>query len=135
MNEIWKDIKGYEGLYKVSNHGRVRAMKKTVKTNGVVRVLKEKILKFSICRLGYSKHVLYKGKGTRKEFKTHRLVAIAFIKNPKNKPCVNHKDGDKENNYFWNLEWCTRSENSIHAYENGLHNWVKYNHPTKKTIS
>ncbi len=133
LKENWKDINGYEGLYVVNKFGMVKALKKTiVKCNNVIQNRKECILKNSICRIGYSKHILYKGVGTRKEFKTHRLVAIAFIPNPLDKPCVNHLDGDKQNNFYKNLEWCTRSENSIHSYKNGFHNWKKYGHPKHK---
>lgn len=113
MEEIWKDIKGYEGLYQVSNFGRVKSFIRG----------KESILKNYISDRGYCKSVLRtKEKNSRKEFKTHRLVAITFIPNPMNKPDVNHINGDKLNNNIYNLEWCTKSENITHSCLLGLHN-------------
>lgn len=93
MEEIWKDIEGYEGLYQVSNMGRVKSLKNDI-------ILKPYILR------GYEKVLLYKNK-KRKHFQIHRLVAMAFIPNPDNKPQVNHKDENKTNNCVDNLEWCT----------------------------
>lgn len=98
MKEIWKDIKGYEGLYRVSNLGRVQN-KKTLH-----------ILKGSINSNGYRGVILCKN-GKIKGYLVHRLVAIAFIENPENKPCVNHLDCDVINNNSKNLEWCTQKEN------------------------
>lgn len=106
MEEIWKDIKGFEGLYQVSNLGRVKSLKKDI------------IMKPSKHREGYLYYILRKQ--GRKTFKAHRLVAITFIPNPESKPEVNHKDGNKKNNSADNLEWLTRSENAIHAKENNL---------------
>ena len=128
--EIWQPFPEAPELYWISDHGDVKALSKKVDNGYVVRTTKEKMLKNSICKLGYSKHHLYID--GRKEYKTHRLVALAYIPNPENKPCVNHLDGNKLNNNINNLEWCTRSENSRHAYDTGLHNWVKYKHPTRK---
>lgn len=92
--------------YSISNSGKVRNDK-----NG-------KILKTNFYK-GYERVDLTHD-GVRKQFFIHRLVAIAFIPNPENKPEVNHKDGDKSNNYDWNLEWATNSENMIHAVQNKL---------------
>jgi hypothetical protein len=104
MQEIWKPVKGYEGIYEVSNFGNVK--------NNV------KVLSLRVNR-GYQYITLYKdGKTSSKA--VHRLVAIAFIPNAKSKPEVNHIDGDKLNNHINNLEWCTPSENAIHAYATGL---------------
>lgn len=98
MIEIWKDIKGYEGLYQVSNLGRVKSL-------GNNKRRKEKILKQVEDGGGYLFVLLCKnGKG--KMFKVHRLVAQAFTPNPNNYPQVNHKDENKQNNCVWNLEWC-----------------------------
>lgn len=129
--DVWKFIPGYEGLYQVNQKGDVKALSKFVDNGHNIRKTKEKILKRHICRIGYSKHYLFNDKFGRKEHKTHRLVAITFIENPENKPDVNHLDGDKLNNFIDNLQWVTKSENSTHAYENKLHNWSKYKHPTK----
>lgn len=100
MKEIWKDIKGYEGLYQVSNIGRVRS------SNGIIKP------RISGC---YPRIKLY-NKGACEHVFVHRLVAEAFIPNPENKSQVNHKDGNKLNNIVSNLEWVTPSENAIHAH-------------------
>lgn len=105
--EIWKDIQGYEGKYQVSNLGKVV-------NKGTLRILKS----FVNCR-GYLIVRLYiSGQGRTKTI--HRLVALAFIPNIKNKPQINHKDGDKLNNHADNLEWSTNTDNMIHAYALGL---------------
>lgn len=112
MEEIWVDIKSYEGLYQVSNLGRVRSLERMVRNGGdTVRVVKEKILKPWSDKNGYL-HVTLCDKSTnKKKFKIHRLVATMFIPNPNNLPQVNHKDEDKQNNKFDNLEWCTNRYN------------------------
>jgi hypothetical protein len=107
MTEAWKDIKGYERLYEVSNKGRIK----------VLRYCKERILKPSVTN-GYQKITLTLD-GQRRSFKLHRLVAKAFVPNPKNKPEVNHKDFDKQNNCADNLEWATHLENICHAAKGG----------------
>lgn len=104
MEEIYKDIEGYEGLYQISNKGNVKSF---VDNNGVAR---EKVLKLCINCRGYLKVVLCKNK-TRKNYAVHRLVANAFLPNPQNLPCVNHKDECKTNNVVTNLEWCTQKYN------------------------
>ena len=116
MEEIWKDIKGYEGIYKVSNLGNVLSLKRTHKSGFQKRL---KLLKQHGDTSGYPQVVLYKD-GERKTYKVHRLVAESFIENPFFKPEVNHKDGVKTNNVADNLEWCTRKENMFHAKETGL---------------
>ena len=112
MLEIWRDIKNYEGIYEVSNLGRI----KSISRNGTIK--ENRILKPNKV-MGYSQVGLQKY-GTRKYKKIHRLVAEAFIPNPENKKEVNHKDGIKTNNVLSNLEWCTRSENIIHAFDHNL---------------
>lgn len=100
--EIWKDIKDYEGLYQISNYGRVKSLSNSQKR-------KEKILKPEI-RTGYYSINLCKN-GNQKNTRIHRLVAEAFIPNPDNLLCVNHKDENKLNNKVENLEWCTHLYN------------------------
>ena len=113
----WKDVKGFEGLYVVSDCGKVKSLGNGNSTNPNFR--KERILKTTYSANGYEKVKLNK-EGKRKHAHVHRLVAIAFLDNPKNNPEVNHKDGDKLNNNYSNLEWVTASENQIHAFNNGL---------------
>ena len=109
MEEIWKDIKGYEGHYKVSNLGNVKSFKYG----------KETLLKRRLTDRGYDTAMLY-DKGKQKCFKIHRLVAQAFIPNLENKSEVNHIDGNKLNNSVDNLEWCTHKENITHGFKTGL---------------
>jgi hypothetical protein len=120
IKEIWKDIKGYEGLYQVSNLGRVKSLPREWITGiNSKRQHKEIILKSGSYLNGYLHVSLYKD--NNKEIKTiHKLVAKAFILNPENKPEVNHKDGIKSHCEETNLEWNTKSENKIHALKFGL---------------
>lgn len=120
MQEIWKDIQGYEGLYQVSNLGNVKSLhfgKKTGCRNW--EKSNSKILKSKLTTSGYYSVELYKP-NSRKQFYIHRLVANTFIKNPYNKEEVNHIDGNKLNNHVENLEWVTKSENQLHAIKLGL---------------
>lgn len=116
--EIWKPIEGYEGLYEVSNRGRVRSLDRYT-TGNRNRLLKGKVLKNRLNELSYCTVQLCLN-GKPKSVRVHRLVAKAFIPNPDNKPFVNHIDGNPINNDVLNLEWCTQKENINHAYENGL---------------
>lgn len=108
LKEEWKPVVGYEGLYEVSNFGRVKALEKVRVSGrgyGLIRVYPEKIMKTSDKAI-YQKVVLRKD-GKEKLKSVHRLVADAFIPNPDNLPQVNHKDENKHNNHVDNLEWCT----------------------------
>ena len=108
-NEIWRDVVGYEGLYQVSNLGRVKSFYRG----------KVHLLKYQLDSQGYVIVTLCKdGKG--RGCKVHILVAQAFISNPENKPFVNHIDGNKSNPHVSNLEWVTPSENMKHAFRIGL---------------
>ena len=107
MDEIWRDIDGYEGLYQVSNKGRVKSLKWG----------KERILKPHDNGIGYLRVALRK-ESSLKFIIIHRLVAQAFIPNLENKPQVNHKDENKKNNCVENLEWATAKENSNHGTRN-----------------
>lgn len=121
MEEIWRDVKGYEGLYQVSNLGKVKSYSRVVRCKGGFRTQPSKILSPQTDKKKkfYNFVRLYKN-GISKLFFVHRLVAIAFIQNTKNLPQVNHKDGNKLNNNAENLEWCTASENLKHAFVIGL---------------
>lgn len=108
MEEIWKDIDGYDGAYQVSNLGRVKSFK-----------CKEPRILKPWSAAGYLQVELWSN-GIGKRFKVSRLVAFAFIPNPENKPEVNHVDRNKLNNCVENLEWATRLENQRHAIVTGL---------------
>lgn len=108
--EKWKDIPGYEGLYKISTHGRVSGI------NG----------KHSFgwnVNDGYRKVRLYKN-GLRKDFYVHRLVALSFVKMKNGFSVINHKDSNPSNNHYKNLEWCTQTMNMKHAAEKGRLNVI-----------
>ena len=115
MQEIWKDIEGYEGLYQVSNLGRIKSLQRiTVGKKYGIHKLKEKILKEGKC--GKYNIVILRKNGKNKTLYVHRLVAKTFINNSNNYPEINHKDGNTMNNNKENLEWCNRSYNIKHSY-------------------
>jgi len=123
-NEIWEDIDGYEGLYQISNLGRIKSLPRTI-TYTVKMETKELIMKPSVSSSGYC-GVNLKGIGKVKRLNVHRILAKTFINNKNKKKCVNHKDGNRLNNNLSNLEWVTHSENSKHAYRhNGRIVWNK----------
>lgn len=117
LNEEWKDIPGYEGLYQVSNLGRVKSLGRVIwqewkdGTHGRWYAFPEKILKPKIDTNNYLSVGLHKIDRSRKRFRIHRLVAIAFIKNDNNLPHINHKDENTYNNIVDNLEWCDAKYN------------------------
>lgn len=116
MKEIWKDVKGYEGLYKVSNAGKVYSIRN------------EKLIKPKKNNRDYIQIRLYKDKKVE-HWLLHRLVATNFIENPNNLPQINHKDEDKNNNCVENLEWCTNLYNRHHG--TGIERMAK-NHDYEK---
>lgn len=117
--EIWKDIPGYEQYYMVSSLGNVKSKDRYRKNGKGGYVLKGRILKQSLSSTGYKKVELCVN-GNKKSLKVHRLVGLAFINNPYNKPFINHIDGNPVNNNVSNLEWVTNRENIIHALDTGL---------------
>lgn len=123
MNEIWREICGYEGYYQISNLGRIRSLSRTIIINGnygkYIRNIKGKILSVIYDKDGYQTITLSKD-GKEVKHKIHRLVAITFIPNPNNYKQVNHINGIKSDNCYLNLEWCDNAYNQIHAYKNGL---------------
>lgn len=129
MKEEWRDIKDYEGLYRISNLGRVKSLNyKGTGREGILKLFKNKYGYLYVC---LSKN------GVHKYFRVHRLVAQAFIPNPNNLPQVNHKDENCINNCVDNLEWCTQEYNNNY----GTHNekirrtkYKKYNGNTSKKV-
>lgn len=110
MNEVWKDVVGYEGLYQVSNCGGIR----------IVRVGSPYYMKLMSClksNKGYYTVMMSDRNGKKKRRSVHRMVAEAFIENPNNYPQVNHKDEDKTNNRVDNLEWCSAQYNTKYYYD------------------
>jgi hypothetical protein len=117
--ETFVDIIGYEGLYQISNFGKVRSLDRKVNHPWVkVAIKKGKMMKTGI-KNGYAVILLQKN-GIEKHYLIHRLVALHFIPNPENKPEVNHKNGNKLDNRATELEWATRKENHQHALNTGL---------------
>ena len=119
LNEIWKPIKGYEGLYEVSNFGRIKSLK-----FGKERIIKGSKDKYGYLQVGLSKN------NKSKTFKVHRLVAEAFIDNTDNLPQVNHKDENPSNNVVSNLEWCDAKYNCNY----GSHREKQINSQQKRKI-
>lgn len=143
MVETWKDIEGYEGIYQVSNLGRIKSLDRMLiyKTRyGVYQHLQRgKIIRHCIDMCGYPYVRLHDKNGKKKLFKIHRIVGETFLQNPNNLPCINHKDENKTNNNVNNLEWCTVAYNNNY----GTHNekiskalkGIKRSEETKRKIS
>lgn len=118
-----KPVRGFKGLYEVSECGKVFSLERVIKKDGKkLYTRKEKQMSYEKTRAGYHRVILSKNGKSRKIF-VHRIVAEAFLpRNRKKLPIVNHKDGDKIHNHKSNLEWCSHSENTKHAIEIGLFN-------------
>jgi NUMOD4 motif. len=123
VQEIWKDVVGYEGFYKVSDQGNVKSCDRYVSARGgSIAFRKGRILKQMTKQTGYKAVSLSRGTDDKKQFLVHRLVAAAFLINPFNKPLVNHLNAKKVDNRLVNLEYCTAKENGLHASKMGLIN-------------
>ena len=120
MKEEWRDIKGYENLYQISNYGRVKSFYNN----------KEQVLKNWINPNGYLLVTLCKNK-KKKKISIHRLVAETFLDNPCGYPQINHKDEDKTNNYIENLEWCDAKYNNNYGTKIERQLKLQVNHPKK----
>jgi hypothetical protein len=126
ITEIWKPVVGYEGLYEVSNLGRVKSLGNTLKCSrfkGIVTIMRQEVTKLGYCRVALRKDKKYK------HWSVHRLVAITFLPNPDNLPVVNHKDENPSNNCVDNLEWCTHQYNLTYgtARKRGAETFKKSN--------
>lgn len=122
--EVWKPIINFEGLYEISNFGRVKSL-----GNNKYKV--DKIIKHCISKNGYAYCTLWIN-CKQKKYKIHRLIAIHFIPNPENKPFINHIDSNRMNNSIENLEWCTQKENIHHAINNGRMDFNGEKNPSAK---
>lgn len=135
MEEIWKDIVGFEGLYQVSNMGRVKSLERDwiCGNHNSVRHLEEHIVEPEKMKKGYLRISLNKD-GVRKRIMLHRLVAEAFIPNPNNLPQVNHKNEDKALNTVENLEWCTNEYNHNYGTHNQRVSEAMVNNPKRSKL-
>lgn len=130
---IYKDVKNYEGLYRVSEYGNIIHLPRKVKSSRSstgYRITTEKTLKNQANKYGYNYINLADSDGNRKHFLIHQLVARSFLDNPNNYTSINHKDEDKHNNHYSNLEWCTVRHNNLYNNRQGkinikLQNTVK----------
>lgn len=132
-SEEWRDIKGYEGLYQVSNLGRVKSLERYKKNRGKMQLVEGTIRMPRIEKNGYARVDLCKD-GKRKMHCVHRLVTEAFVPNPENKPQVNHIDEDRSNNNANNLEWVTNKENCNYGMHNKNLSKAKKDYYAKKRI-
>lgn len=115
VEERWRPIKDYEGLYEVSSKGKVRSIARTVieSTTNKKKYIKERLISFGDNGNGYKFCHLWKNNKSKRYY-VHRLVAETFIPNPNNLPQVNHKDLNKDNNTIENLEWINDADNKLH---------------------
>lgn len=131
--EDWRDVVGFEGIYLISNYGNVKSVSRPAVTKcQSIRVITEKYLKKEVVRKGYYRIRTSKN-GVKGKLAVHRMVAMAFIPNPENKPEVNHIRGFTNDNVFTQLEWNTRKENAVHAIQH-LH-LIFQKTPTRKPVT
>lgn len=121
--EEWRDIKGFEGFYQISNYGLIKGIQRKIYRDNFYTIRKEKILKKSLDKDAYEKIILSK---LNKDytFQVHRLIGSAFLNNPTNLPTINHKNKIKSNNFVLNLEWASHRENSCHRSKMGEPNKI-----------
>lgn len=133
--EEWRSVKGYEGLYEVSNHGRVRSLPRVINRSNGSYIKQSRIMKIREDQHGYYQLILT-GTDGKKHEKVHRLVASAFIDNPNCKSEVNHIDCNPKNNNADNLEWCTHKENMEWMHKKGrakrTETWLERLHESQK---
>lgn len=130
--EIWKDVVGYEGFYKISSIGNIKSLDRYVNCRGGRKICYGKTLKPHLDRDGYLKIEIGRNEPKAKKYFIHSLVAKAFLPNPNNFPQVNHIDGNKFNNQIENLQWCDVFINNKHAFDTGLNKSFGENHKDAK---
>lgn len=128
MDEIWKEVVGFEDYYEVSNHGRIRSLDRV--TNNGTQIRKGRIIKQKKYKSGYMYAHLSKD-GKEKWYTVHRIVAMAFIPNPNNYDEINHKNEIKSDNSVENLEWCTKRYNTNYGTGNRRRSLSHLNHPNQ----
>lgn len=137
-SEIWKQVTGYEGLYEISSWGRIKSLAKYKRgrCNSQCLAKERVIFEFSTNKNNYPHFSLYNN-GVAKKYRVHSLVAEHFCIKPSTTEAlvVNHIDGNKKNNYYQNLEWCTHKQNINHAFDTGLNKRVtQETNPKNKKI-
>lgn len=120
LKKEWKEIKGYEGKYIISNYGEVISLPRYKQNNSKLQHVEPKEIKRYVNPKNGYVYVQLWNNAKYKNIRLHKLVAQAFIKNSNNLPQINHKDGNKKNNRVDNLEWCTAKDNILHSYKIGL---------------
>lgn len=130
-NEEWRDVQGYVGLYQISSFGRVKSLARKIDHGQYIEDRGDVIMTPFLNKNGYFTVMLHKNR-KKKQHRIHQMVARAFIPNPLGKEMINHIDCNTLNNRVDNLEWCTNSENQIHAMKNGLKVDFGANHPNSK---